>query len=65
MVIIFLIQGFRLFNSLIDMTWTYEFGHDIMILKMAIFNKVDCIEIEPTRHCGVKQTVFSSYTILA
>ena len=26
--------------------FTFEFGHDITILKMAIFNKVDYIEIE-------------------
>ena len=30
---IFLIQGFRLFDSSIDIVLTFEFGHDIMILK--------------------------------
>ena len=29
------------------MVLTSEFGHDITILKMAIFNQLDNIEIEP------------------
>ena len=44
---IFSIQGFRLFDISIDMVLTFEFGHDITILKMAIFNQLDNIEIEP------------------
>ena len=44
---IFLIQGFQLFDSLIDIVLTFGFGHDIAILKMAIFNKVDYIDLEP------------------
>ena len=34
-------------NSSIDVVLTFEFGHDITILKMATFYKVDYIEIEP------------------
>ena len=41
------IQGFRLFYSLIDIILTFEFGHDITILKMTIFDNVDYIDIEP------------------
>ena len=41
------IQGFRLFDSAIDIVLTLEFGHNITILKMAYSYKVDCIEIEP------------------
>ena len=29
------------------MSLAFEFGHDIAILKMAIFDKADYIEIEP------------------
>ena len=47
---IFLIQGFRLFDSSIDIVLTFEFGHTITLLKMAIFHKVDYIEIEPAHH---------------
>ena len=47
MVRIFLIQGFCLFESLIDIVLTFEFGHDIPTLKMAIFDRVEHIEIEP------------------
>ena len=47
MVRIFSIQCLQLFNSLIDTVLTFEFGHDITILKIAIFDKVDHIEIEP------------------
>ena len=42
---IFLIQGFQLFTSSIDTVLTFEFGHNITILKMAIFDKVDYIEM--------------------
>ena len=45
MVRIFSIQGFRLFDSSIEIILTFEFGHNITILKMAIFDKVDYIEI--------------------
>ena len=45
---IFLRQDFWLFDSLIDTVLTSEFGHDFTILKMAIFHKVEYIEIEPT-----------------
>ena len=44
---IFSIQGFWLFDSLIDIVLTFEFGHDIAVLKMAIFDEVDYIEIDP------------------
>ena len=44
---IFLKQDFWLFDSSIDTVLTSEFGHDFTILKMAIFHKVDYIEIEP------------------
>ena len=44
---IFLIQDFWLFDSSIDTVLTSEFGHDFTILKVAIFHKVDYIEIEP------------------
>ena len=49
---IFSIQGFRLFVCLIDIpeAMTCEFDHDITILKVAIFDKVDCIEMEPALH---------------
>ena len=30
-----------------DIALTFKFGHDFVIEKMAIFNKVDYIEIEP------------------
>ena len=42
-------SGFRLFDCSIDIMLTFEFGHDICtrILKMAIFDKVDDIEIKP------------------
>ena len=42
MVRIYLVQGFRLFYSLIDIVSNFKVGHN-----MAIFNKVDNIEIEP------------------
>ena len=42
MVRIFSVQGFRLFYSLIDIVLIFKVGHD-----MAIFDKVDNIEIEP------------------
>ena len=29
-----------------DIVFTFEFGHDITILKMTIFNKVDYIDVE-------------------
>ena len=47
--ILFLIQGFRLLGSLIDMVdivVSFEFGRDIRILKVAIFKKVNYIETE-------------------
>ena len=47
MVRIFSIQGFRLFDSSINILLTFEFGHYISTLRMAIFDKVDYIEIEP------------------
>ena len=43
----FLIQGFRLFNSSIYTVLTFEFGQDLTTLKIAIFNEVDYIEIDP------------------
>ena len=39
---IFSIQG-----SLVDIVLTFGFGHDILILKMTIFDDVDYIDIEP------------------
>ena len=43
------IPGFRLFDGSINIMLTFEFRHDICtcILKMAIFDKVDNIEIKP------------------
>ena len=38
---------FLVFDSLIEIVLTCVFGHNIMMLKMVIFNKVDFIEIEP------------------
>ena len=42
-------QGFRLFDCSIDIVVrsTLECGLDISILKMAFFDEVDYIEIEP------------------
>ena len=37
---------------LIYVVLTFEFGRDITILKMAIFDKVDYIEIEPALPLG-------------
>ena len=42
-----MILGFWWLNSSIDIEVTFEFGHAIMILKMAIFDKLDDIGIEP------------------
>ena len=44
---IFLIQGFRVINGSIVIVLTFEYDHDITILKIAIFDKVDYIDIEP------------------
>ena len=44
---IFPIHSFQLFDSLIDIVLTFEFGHDITILKMAIFTDADYIDIQP------------------
>ena len=46
---IFSKQGFRLFASSINIhvVSIFEFGYNITILKIAIFDKVDYIEIEP------------------
>ena len=46
--------GFRLFDSSIGMVLTCEFGHDIIILKMAIFDKVNNIEIKPALACSLR-----------
>ena len=48
---LFSIQGFRLFNSSTNIVLTFELGHDITILKMAIFDEVDSIGIEPRLVC--------------
>ena len=42
-----MILGYRRLNSSIDIEVTFEFGHAIMILKMAIFDKLDDFGIEP------------------
>ena len=47
------IQGFRLSDSSIDIVLTFGFGHDIVILKMAIFDKVDYIDIDPAPHSQI------------
>ena len=44
---IFSIQGFRVFDGSIVIVLTFEYDHDITILKIAIFDKVDYIDIEP------------------
>ena len=62
---IFLIQGFWLFDTSIDIVLTLEFDQRITLLKMESLDKVDNIEIESTlRHivtykplqflCGLK-----------
>ena len=43
---IFKIGFLIIFDVLIDIVLTFEFGHDITILKMTIFNKVDYIDVE-------------------
>ena len=55
---IFLIQGFRLFDTLIAIVLTCGFGHDIIILKMPIFDEVDYIDNRPAL-----DQVFNIYTI--
>ena len=42
------IQGFQLLDGSIAIVLTFGFCHDIAILKMAKFDKVDDIDIEPT-----------------
>ena len=46
---IFSKQGFRLFDSSINihLESIFELSYDITILKIAIFDKVDYIEIQP------------------
>ena len=39
--------GFWLFDGSINIVLTFGFSHDITILKLAIFDKVDYIDIEP------------------
>ena len=51
---IFLIQGFRVINGSIVIVLTFEYDHDITILKIAIFDKVDYIDIEPALASDVK-----------
>ena len=43
---IFLIQGSRLIDSSFDIVLTFDFGHDITIIKMAMFDKCNYNEIE-------------------
>ena len=62
---IFLIQGFRLFDSSIDIVLTFEFGHYITILKMAIFDKVDYIDIEPALQYMYREQSSHSIVIIA
>ena len=38
---------FSIFDISIDIVLNFEFYHNITILKMAIFDKVNYIEIEP------------------
>ena len=59
MVGIYSIQSFWLFDSSIDILVTFEFSHDVIILKMSIINKVDSIGIKPT----LKQGVLSDTTL--
>ena len=41
---IFSIQGFRFFDSSIDIVLIFEFNHDLTIMKMTIFEKsITCI----------------------
>ena len=44
---IFSIQGFWVFNGSIVIVLTFDYGHNITTLKIAIFDKVDYIDIEP------------------
>ena len=63
---IFLIQVCRLFNSSIVIVLTVEFGYDITILKIAIFDKVDNIDIEPELLCTtVVHRSAGSFSILS
>ena len=41
------------FDYSINIALTFESGHDIKILKMAIFDKVDYDGIEPALMCGM------------
>ena len=43
-------QGFRLFNTSIDIVLTFEFDHRITLLKMEILDNVNNIEIEQALH---------------
>ena len=38
---IYLLKGFQSFDFSIDMVLNFDFGHNISILRMVIFNKVD------------------------
>ena len=40
-VTLFSIQGFQLFNNSIDIVLAFEFGHEITILRTAIFDIAD------------------------
>ena len=41
-----LMQGFRFFDSLVVIVFSFELDHDTSILKTAVCDKVDNIEIK-------------------
>ena len=59
------IQGFQLFDSLIDIVLSLEFCLDISILQMVIFDKIVDIEIEPALVCVQSQHTSISSSLLS
>ena len=55
---ILLKHGIRLMNSLIDTVLTINFGQDIAILKMPVYNKVEYIEVGKLQVGVVKMQSF-------
>ena len=56
---IFLKHGIQLMNSWSDTVLTSQFGHDIVILKMPVYDKVDYIEVGKLQVGVVKMRIFS------
>ena len=55
---ILLKHGIRLMNSWIDTVLTIKFGHDIAILKMSVYDKVDYLEVGKLQVGVVKMRIF-------